>query len=189
MRLRVLRSRSFDYKTLSPWESINHSNRQCGRVLAVCLLINHSFGLTARSRPFLTAGSRVIARQIPKTWPLHPKFSGSWVLTLQTLPNGGSLCLWAFPCWIKTEDSWPPLVFSSVSSNKIKNQRSRNLDFLLSCSTDLRSWGWRYKTRQGTNYPKRRHVCWVLLTFSPQHWLRIYPVKISVFHGFLCFIL
>ena len=27
-----------------------------------------------------------IARQIPKTWPLHPKFSGSWVLTLQTLP-------------------------------------------------------------------------------------------------------
>ena len=25
-------------------------------------------------------------RQIPKTWPLHPKFSGSWVLTLQTLP-------------------------------------------------------------------------------------------------------
>ena len=30
-----------------------------------------------------------IARQIPKTWPLHPKFSGSWVLTLQTLTFTG----------------------------------------------------------------------------------------------------
>ena len=33
----------------------------------------------------------LIARQIPKTWPLHPKFSGSWDLTLQTLSSEESI--------------------------------------------------------------------------------------------------